>query len=260
MSNEQTTTNNNAAATTTAAAQPAAGAEAAAQTNNAAQPAAQAAPTESQAQPQAPATQGKTDAATTQQATGDKLIDPNAAAKSEPAKGEQAKTGAPEKYEPFNLGEGVKLDPSVEADLVSLAKEQGFSQSQAEAVAKLGVKYAQGLRTKDAETLKAASDEWHQQSLNDKEFGGAAYKENLAVAQRGMQAVASPAMQKMLAESGLQTNPEVLRMFIAVGKLVSEDAKLVTSHGNTVQPNAAEAAQPFNMSRLASKIYGNANT
>lgn len=68
-------------------------------------------------------------------------------------------------------------------------------------------------------------DKWVQDSKS--EFGD----EGIEIAKKGYNAFATPALRQILAETGLANNPEIIRMFNAIGKKISE-GKLVLGDGN----------------------------
>jgi hypothetical protein len=130
---------------------------------------------------------------------------------------------APEKYEPFKVPEGMKLDETLIADLETLGKKNNWTQEQAQAIADLGSKQAQALQGNFRSALTKAVAQWAEQSKADKEIGGDKFDENLAFAKKGMAQFGSQELGKVLKESGLGNHPEILRAFYRVGKAMADD-------------------------------------
>lgn len=139
------------------------------------------------------------------------------------AKKDDAKEGPPEKYE-IKLPEGETIDPKVMGEFEAVAKELGLSNANAQKLAEFGPKIASLVANKTTETINAAKVDWHKQSMNDKEFGGDKYRENLAVAKKALDSFASPGLVSLLKETGLQMHPEVIRLLYKAGKTISEDS------------------------------------
>lgn len=127
--------------------------------------------------------------------------------------------GAPEKYE-FKAPEGKEYDASVLESFSAAAKDANLSQDAAQ---KLLEEMAPALAERQQAQVKAVQEGWLEASKTDKEFGGEKLQENLAVAKKAMDAYASPELKTLLQTTGLGNNPEVIRLFVKVGKSISED-------------------------------------
>lgn len=127
--------------------------------------------------------------------------------------------GAPERYE-FTAPEGSELDAAVTDAFAGVAKELNLTQ---EAAQKVVDKMAPLMAQRQAEQVQAVQKQWRDESTADKEFGGDKLTESLATARKAMDAFASPALKQTLEQTGLGNHPEVIRMFVKVGKAISED-------------------------------------
>jgi hypothetical protein len=173
-----------------------------------------------------------------------------AAAKDGGAAAAVAAPVVPEKYADFKLPEGVTLEAEQLTELHSAAKELGLSQEAAQKLVDRTVKDRQATEAsfvaKQQAAVKQAAVDWKTQTEADPEVGGAAIKENLAVAIKARDQFATPELTKMLNESGLGNHPEVVRFFFKVGKAMSEDK--FTQGGKApagVNPDAARAARMY---------------
>lgn len=149
-----------------------------------------------------------------------------------PAEGE--KQGAPERYE-FKAPEGTELGSDVTDAFAGVAKGLNLTQDAAQKVLD---KMAPVLAQRQNAQVQAVQQEWREQSTADKEFGGDKLAENLGVARKAMDAFASPGLKQTLEQTGLGNHPEVIRMFVKVGKAISQDGFVPG------QPGAAQAADP----------------
>lgn len=147
---------------------------------------------------------------------------------------------APEKYE-FKAPEGVTLDSEVLGEFEGIAKELKLSQEDAQKVADLGAKLSQKFATAQAQAVEDASSAWVAAVTADKEIGGEKLTENLASAQKALQAFGSPELRQLLNESRLGNHPEVIRLMAKVGKAISED-RMVTGGAGPSRDGAKSAA------------------
>lgn len=148
-----------------------------------------------------------------------------------PADGEQAgdsaseaPEGVPEKYE-WALPEGFEgeLDQAAVEAFEPLARELGLTQEQANKMVEL---HAQSLmRANEAarEQIASQMQQWNESLRTDPDFGGAKFNENVAVAQKAVQAFGSPELTQVLNETGLGNHPALVKAFHQIGKAISED-------------------------------------
>lgn len=184
--------------------------------------------------------------------TATKVEEPVLDAEGKPVVAPKADEGAPEKYEDFKPVEGVAA-PTTElmTEFSALAKELGMSQAKAQEaltlVAKLAEKGAAGTAAREAAAVEAArvtqSNAWTEASKTDKEFGGEKLAENLAVAKAAMNATASPELRKLLNDTGLGNNPEIIRHFLKIAPAFKE-SKHVTGQPVKTMDDAAKSFYP----------------
>lgn len=193
-----------------------------AQNSQAAQAASGAAPVEQAAKVEAPSL------------LGDKPAEGAAAkADAKPAEGDKPKAddkAKPEDSKPepvqladFTAPEGVKLDPEAAGEFKAIAQELGLKQESAQKIADIGAKLAQKWSADQQSAIKAASEKWASDAKTDKEYGGDAFDQNLAVANKALDTFGSPELKAMLKESGLNNHPEIIRFMLKAGKQISQD-------------------------------------
>ncbi len=151
--------------------------------------------------------------------------------------------GAPEAYEDFTAPDGVELDTEVLGEFQALGKELDLPQEQAQKVVDLGTKLAQKWAAQQAESVQALHTEWVDASKADKEFGGDALPVNLATAKKAVETYGTPELRELLDQSGLGNHPEVIRLFVRVGKTISEDTHVAGGNGTSAK-GAAETLYP----------------
>jgi hypothetical protein len=159
--------------------------------------------------------------------------------------GEQDKKpeGAPESYE-FKAPDGVQFDGAVIGAFSEAARDLNLTQDQAQKVLD---KMAPVIATRHAEQLQAARTGWVKSAKADKEFGGEKMAENMGVAKKAFETLATPELRTMLEESGLGDHPEFIRVFYRVGKAIGEDRFVAGPSGKTNLGDARRLYAASNM-------------
>lgn len=167
-----------------------------------------------------------------------------AAAKTEGDKQQQKSKqpeGAPEKYEDFKAPEGLAFDSNVISQFSEVAKELNLPQDKAQLLLD---KMGPVLASRQVEQLQTARTEWVGQVKADKEYGGDALPENLAVAKKALDTFGTPELRTLLNESGLGDHPEVIRVFYRAGKAISEDGFVAGKPNGGANPDPAKRLFP----------------
>lgn len=146
-------------------------------------------------------------------------VAPASDASAQPAADPQTSEPAlPDSYT-FTMPDGVEVDSTAAEEFSAIAKELKLDQAGAQKVADVGAKMAQRQIEKHAELVQS----WVEQVKTDKEIGGDALQENLAVAKKALETFGTPELRDVLNASGLGNHPEVIRAFYKAGKAISED-------------------------------------
>lgn len=162
------------------------------------------------------------------------------AAPAEGAEGAKpADTGAPEKYELKLPGESL-FDAAALEGIGTFARDLGLS---AEAAQKLVERDSRMLdqfadhidKIVQAEHKERVAD-WAKNSREDKELGGDKFSETTFLADKAMRMFASPELKKALNETGFGNHPELLRLFVKIGRTVTEDTFNATGADNSGAP------------------------
>jgi hypothetical protein len=110
---------------------------------------------------------------------------------------------APEKYE-FTAPEGQSFDPEVIGSFEQVARELNMPQENAQ---KILDKMQPVLAMQQAKAMEAASSQWEQQAVIDKEFGGEKLQENLGIAKGALDKFGSAELKDLMVKSGLGNHP-----------------------------------------------------
>lgn len=162
-------------------------------------------------------------------------------AEGEKAEGDQGKPqGAPEKYE-FKAPEGTQFNEQVLTAYSEVAKELNLPQ---EAAQKVLDKVAPVIAASQLEAIKTVQNEWIASTKADKEFGGEKIDANIAVAKKALDTFGTPALVKLLNETGLGNHPEMIRAFYRAGKAISEDKHVSGSAAPGGRKDAASVLYP----------------
>ncbi len=141
--------------------------------------------------------------------------------------------------------EGSDIDPAFIDSYSGLAKKYGMNQENATSLLKDA---AEIMNRMDAENVTRQTNEWIDQSRNDREFGGAALNANLAIAKKALETYGTPEIKQLLETTGLGNNPELIRFFWRVGKTLVEDGVVTGQMGGNGIKTFDDAAR---------KLYGN---
>lgn len=127
-----------------------------------------------------------------------------------------------EKFE-FKLPQGSLLDAGAIERTVAFAKERGLSAEHAQALldreSKLLTTHAEGQQ----KTLKDVTAKWIETAKADSEIGGEKFAENAELAKRVIARFGSDGLKKGLEETGLGNHPDLVRVFMKIGRAMSED-------------------------------------
>ena len=155
----------------------------------------------------------------------------------EKAEPESAVLGAPEAYSFEENGTAIPVEGNAMLSSFSeIARELNLSQ---DAVSKIYAKVAPTIMSKPQEAVAQLRRDGLAACKVDPEFGGAKFAENVAVSKRAYndQRLVTPELQALLKDSGLNSHPEVVRLFYRIGKL--------TSSGQVIQGGSKPKATDY---------------
>lgn len=145
------------------------------------------------------------------------------------------KNSKPEKYD-LKLPDKSPVEPSRIAEIEAEAKAQGLTQEQAQGLIDREHKVVSNL----LDTHNKRVESWLQEATSDKEIGGTEINRNIELAKRVVDTFGTPLLKQQLEATGFGSHPELLRLFVRIGKASGEDRMVSGSKGTA--PKAKSAA------------------
>lgn len=169
----------------------------------------------------------------------------------------EAATGAPEKYEPYTLPEGLELDEGNVTEFNTIAKTLNLSQAQAQQLVDFHVKSMQAAQDAPAQLWKDTQAEWTKTVVNDPNLGTGKDLKPEVVARVGklidsLGELAAP-FRKAMDYTGIGNHPDFVRAFDALAQRMTEGTHVTgggpsphgqTKPGTSVKPSPAQAMYP----------------
>ena len=178
----------------------------------------------------------------------------------------EEETGAPEKYEAFDLPKGVTMSEEQFAETAEFAKSLNLTQEQAQQAVDYHNKVIERISEQAVEQAKQErlnqQEQWVKDVKTDKEIGGDKMNDKVDKAMRVLNAFSDKAtdaagksvkgtngepMTKIsvaLAESGFGNHPEMVRTFSRIGELIGEDRFLSGKAPQGAPKSQADAMFP----------------
>lgn len=132
----------------------------------------------------------------------------------------------PEKYE-IKMPDGVTMDQGLLDQVTPMFRDAKLSPAQAQVVADAYMMQ----QTKALEAHAEQTKQWLKEAKEDKEFGGKELNANMGYARRAFTQFGSERALQIFDTYGLGNNPEVLRMFVRIGKAMGEGGTILGGDG-----------------------------
>jgi hypothetical protein len=129
----------------------------------------------------------------------------------------------PEEYADFETPEGVEVDKALLDKAIPVFKELGLTQVNAQKLIDLQVEHVQAFSQEQQSQFAEVVNGWANDAEADKEIGGEAFEQNIGIAKSAVEKFGTPELSQFLHDSGAGSHPEVIRMFVKIGKLTQED-------------------------------------
>jgi hypothetical protein len=126
-------------------------------------------------------------------------------------------------YEPFTLPEGVAVDPESLAAATDLFRASSLDQEQAQKFIDLAVSREQAAARKGAQAFVDLQNRWVSEIKADPDIGGNRLAASLASASRAIDRLAVPGLREALNLTGAGNHPAVVKAFVRLGQMISED-------------------------------------
>jgi hypothetical protein len=137
--------------------------------------------------------------------------------KQDPAS-DDGKKVVPEKYEPFNLGEGLELNEQAFGEFSELAKGLQLSQEQAQSLVDFQAKLVQENHQAQLQKSNDVVEAWKQETLK---MMGDSLPQQRTIANKALNQ--RPELKAVLVDTGLINHPEVMKLVVDFGRATSED-------------------------------------
>jgi len=131
-----------------------------------------------------------------------------------------ATKGAPEKYSDFKVPEGVEVNQPMLEEFKVTAKELNLTQEEAQKLINLQVKNVQGISEGLLKTFNETLTAWKKETVQEL---GVDYKKELVFAGKAIEKFGTPELRQILNQTGIGNHKELVKFFVKIGKLVSED-------------------------------------
>ena len=154
------------------------------------------------------------------------------------------KMGAPEDPTGYELSVPEELSeylsPELQDGFAKLAHEQGISKTQAESL----YNWYMENQTKELSLLQSSRQQQAEEQVNvlKQEFG-VAFDEKVSLANQALRQFGGDDAVTALAESGMSSNPALVKMLSEVGKLIGEDQPVGQSNRSFTETPAEAKAQ-----------------
>jgi hypothetical protein len=165
--------------------------------------------------------------------------------------GEEGKVNAetPVTLESLKAPEGREWDAEASGAFLSLLNDPKIGK--AELAQKLVDMHAAELARAEAAIdgdIKKTQAEWKAKALADKEYGGEAFESNIRHINAGRDKLATPEAVEILKAYGLDSHPDIVRMFYRAGKLVSEDGGSTANEAGKTAPKEDSLVEMYRKS------------
>ena len=150
----------------------------------------------------------------------------------------------PDTYADFAMPEGIDVDAAAIEEALPVFKELGLTQDAAQKLVDFQAARVQAEGQKQVDAFTQLKQDWHDQSVNDSEFGGDAFAENVALAQSALNNFGTPELKQLMEDYGVGNHPEMLRFMVKVGKLTAEDVPGNTGANSVEGKDVVSAMYP----------------
>jgi hypothetical protein len=150
--------------------------------------------------------------------------------------GQKPEQRAPEEYAEFSVPEGVTMDEAQTSEFKSFAKEQDLTQEQAQKVLDFGAGKIKAMMESPYRTWKEMQEQWQAEVKADPEIGGTKLEQSKKDASLVFipgesnpfisSAEEGAALKQALLTTGAGNNPAVVKVFVKMGRLLSEPGPL----------------------------------
>lgn len=143
---------------------------------------------------------------------------------------EESCYGKPDRYDysGVELPENYCYDENLLNEFNELASKYNLSQKSADSLMSMAVKLTQHMGNNYAQAMaeqqRQQTEEYKHELLNDRELGGVNFERTMKTANIAYTQFANDEVQALLAKTGLNCHPQIVRMFWNIGKRMQNDS------------------------------------
>lgn len=142
----------------------------------------------------------------------------------------------------FQMPEGYELDKTVVDELKPILSKFKVGKDEAQSLVDLHVKALQNQQKKIQDAWLTQEKSWLETVGQDAELSN---PQNQLIALQAVKVYATPELRTLLEETRLGSHPEMVRLFMKIGKSISEDSSVIGSTGNTQKLPRDETGRPM---------------
>jgi beta-N-acetylglucosaminidase len=154
---------------------------------------------------------------------------------------------------PYSYTYYEELDDKTQDEIVSFGKEHGLSEEVIQAFLDRSAQNATNVISKTLEAHSETVKGWANLAKNDKEYGGKKYGESVKLAREAVAKFGNEDVKKVFNEFGIGNHPEIIRMFVKVGRSLQSD-KFAHAQSSTKEESTSSYEDIFYASSTAKKV------
>lgn len=128
--------------------------------------------------------------------------------------------GAPEKFEAYDIPEGVQMNEATTKELNDMAKSMNLSQVGVQQLVNLHVKSIQEQGDAAQAQFNQLKDEWAQETKTDL---GAEFDKEMGMVRKTVQKFGTPELLQLMDDTGIGNHKAMVLFMRKVGKAIAED-------------------------------------
>ena len=142
-------------------------------------------------------------------------------------------------YGEFKLPDGSTVDGESMERATELFKEAGLPQEQAQKFIDLALSREQAAATRGVQAFVDLQTKWVSEIKADPEIGGTRFEASMASAGRAIDRLGVPGLREALNLTGAGNNPAIVKAFVRLGQMVSEDRFMPGRNAAPAAPRSA---------------------
>ena len=160
------------------------------------------------------------------------------------AEAKAEKQVVPETYELKFAKDSLIEGEAHHASVVEFAKQNNFTNEQAQALLDRDQKLVSSYREKIQEEYSQTVESWKTEASKDKEIGGDSLDQNVIYAKRALGRFGTDKFAEALGSTGFGNHPEIIRIFSKIGRSMADDTLDLSNSAAKKEVSAARIMYP----------------